>query len=248
MSVTHGTHRGSISQSGIKYASSWTDFLGRISTFSEIKQSNQALVKENSRLRSRNHSLSQALKYSTVQHSLDGLNSDSWYSLPGEVIRSTTHLKDNLIVVDKGLNDGIKENTGVLFNGRLAGKVVEVTENESLVFPVINRNTEWSVRIGDRGSVGRMVWSGKNISEATVIDIAKSALVLPGDTIQTTGFGGVFPTDIEVGIVKEVHVTEADEFQTLTIELGADYSSIRYVELIQNGGFSVADSLMTNQN
>lgn len=248
MSVTHGTHRSSISQSGIKYASSWTDFFGRISTFSEIKQSNQSLVQENSRLRSRNHSLSQALKYSTVQNSLDGLNTDSWFALPAEVIRSTTHLKDNLFVVDKGANDGIEIGTGILFNGQLAGKVIETTSNESLVFPVINRNTEWSVRINADGSVGRMIWDGKKISEATVIDISKSALVLPGDTIQTTGFGGVFPADIEVGVVKEVHVTEADEFQTLTIELGADYSSIRYVELIQNGGFSVADSLMSSEN
>ena len=60
-----------------------------------------------------------------------------------------------------------------------------------------------------------MIWDGKKISEATVIDISKSALVLPGDTIQTTGFGGVFPADIKVGVVKEVHVIEADEFNQL---------------------------------
>lgn len=247
MSATHGTHRGSISQSGIKYASSWTDFLGRISTFSEIRESNKALLRENSRLRTRNHNLAQALKYSEIQYSLDELSSTSWYALPSEVIRSTTHLKDNLIVVDKGIKDGVKDGSGMLFNGKLAGKVIEATESESLVFPIINRKTEWSVRIGSSGPVGRMIWSGENISEASVIDIPKSALVLPGDLIQTTGFGGVFPADIEVGVVKEVHVTEADEFQTLTIDLGADYSSIRYVELIRNGGFSLADSLISNQ-
>ena len=247
VSATHGTHRGSISQSCIKYASSWTDFLGRISTFIEIKESNKALVRENSRLRTRNHNLAQALKYSEIQYSLDELSSPSWYALPSEVIRSTTYLKDNLIVVDKGLKDGVKDGSGMLFNGKLAGKVIEATESASLVFPIINRKTEWSVRIGSSGSVGRMIWSGKNISEASVIDIPKSALVLPGDLIQTTGFGGVFPADIEVGVVKEVHVTEADEFQTLTIDLGADYSSIRYVELIRHGGFSLADSLISNK-
>lgn len=244
MSVTHGAHRGSISQTGIRYASSWTDFLGRISTFSEITESNKALVKENARLRSKNHSLSKELKYSSIQNTLDGLGSSSWYALPAEVIRSTTQFKDNLIVVDKGGAEGVKVGTGVLFNGKLAGKVIETTEHESLVFPVINRNTEWSVRIGEQGSVGRMVWSGERLNEATVIDIAKSALVLPGDIIYTTGFQGVFPADIVVGVVSEIHVTEADEFQTLTIELGTDYSSIRYVELIQDGGFSKADSLI----
>lgn len=248
MSTTHGTHRGTTSQTGIKYASSWTDFIGRLSTFSEIKESNKALVKENSRLRTRNHTLAEAVKYSVIQNSLDSLNTSSWYSLPAEVIRSTTHFKDNLIVVDKGTTDGVQVGTGMLFNGNLAGKVIETTPTESLVFPVINRNTEWSVRIGDSGSVGRMIWSGENIAEATVIDIAKSALVLPGDLVQTTGFGGIFPADIVVGVVKEAHVTAADEFQTLVIELGTDYSRIRYVELIQNGGFSVADSLMVSQN
>lgn len=246
VSITHGTHRGSISQAGIKYASSWTDYLGRISTFSDITESNKALVKENSRLRTQNHSLSKELKYSSVHNSLDGINANSWQSLPAEVIRSTVHFKNNLLVVDRGVNDGIVNGTGVLFDGNLAGKVVETTENESLVFPIINRNTEWSVRIGKSGSVGRLVWDGESLEKATVIDITKSALVLPGDMIYTTGFQGVFPADITVGEVTEIHVTEADEFQTVTIELGTDYNRIRYVELIHDGGFSKADSLISN--
>jgi cell shape-determining protein MreC len=61
----------------------------------------------------------------------------------------------------------------------------------------------------------------------------------------TTGFQGTFPSGLEVGKVKEVLVTHADKFQSVTVILGADFNHIHYVEFLKNTSSSVVDSLIS---
>ena len=134
----------------------------------------------------------------------------------------------------------------MLDKGHLAGKVIKVTDHEALVFPVTHKHIEWSVRIGNKGAVGRLVWDGVDLTIAHVVDIAKSSLVLPGDEVYTTGFQGVFPSDILVGEVVKVAVTEADDFKTVIVNLGVDYSSIRFVEFLTDKRILTSDSLINS--
>ena len=46
--------------------------------------------------------------------------------------------------------------------------------------------------------------------------------------------------------MKKVAVTEADDFKTVIVELGADYSSIRFVEFLTDKSTSKSDSLMNS--
>jgi cell shape-determining protein MreC len=242
---THAMHNGRVSSIGIECANSWTDMLGTVSSYYSIQESNKDLNSENARLRTENMRLR-----STSNISSDSITTyydvaNNWRSVSGEVIRTSTHFKDNLLVANKGRLDNVFVGSGMLDNGSLAGKVVEVTDNECLVFPVIHRNVEWSVRIGEEGAVGRMVWDARDVKIAKVVDITKSSLVLPGEKVYTTGFQGVFPADVFVGEVIKVAVTAADEFKTVIIELGADYSNIRHVEFLQDLSISYADSLIS---
>ena len=235
-----------MSSVGIKYANSWTDMVGQVHTYRSVQDQNKALNQENSRLRTE---LQRLKKYVPIKHRSSvtkSLDTNIWTSIPAEIVRTSTHMHNNLLVANKGLNDGIIEGSGMLDNGHLAGKVIEVTDRESLVFPIIHDNIEWSVRIGDEGSVGRLVWDGENLKTAKVVDIAKSSLVLPGDEVFTTGFQGVFPADILVGEVNKVAVTEADDFKTVIVKLGVDYSSIRFVEFLTDKRISKSDSLINS--
>jgi cell shape-determining protein MreC len=89
-----------------------------------------------------------------------------------------------------------------------------------------------------------LVWEGEGLKTAKVVDIAKSSLILPGDEVYTTGFQGVFPSDVLVGEIKKISVTEADDFKTVIVKLGVDYSSIRFVEFLTDKRISKSDSLI----
>ena len=241
---THSLHNNRMSSIGIKCSNSWLDAVGQVNTFKSIKEQNKFLNQENARLRTELHRLKKhvPLRYRSQRASL--LDTAIWVVKPAEIIRTSTHLSSNLLVANKGELDGVFKGSGMLDNGCLAGKVVEVTDHECLVFPVINRNIEWSVRVGEEGTVGRLVWDGDNLKTAKVVDISKSSLILPGDEIYTTGFQGVFPADILVGEIKKVSFTEADDFKTVEVKLGADYNSIRFVEFLTDKRISKSDSLI----
>ena len=241
---THSIHSSRMSSVGIKYANSWTDMLGQIHTYRSVQDQNKALNDENARLRTELHRLKKHVPIRHRSSITSSLDTNIWHSTPAEIVRTSTHMSNNLLVANRGYNDGVIKGSGMLENGHLAGKVVEVTEHESLVFPIIHRNIEWSVRIGDEGSVGRLVWDGADLKTAKVVDIAKSSLVLPGDEVFTTGFQGLFPADILVGKVNKVAVTEADDFKTVIVKLGVDYNSIRFVEFLTDKRITRSDSLI----
>ena len=182
---THSLHNSRMSSVGIKCANSWLDAVGQINTFNAVKEQNEFLNQENSRLRTE---LNRLKKHVPIQHRSQRaslLDTAIWISTPAEIIRTSTHSSNNLLVANRGELDGVFKGSGMLDNGHLAGKVVEVTDHECLVFPVIHRNVEWSVRIGEEGAVGRLVWEGGDLKTAKVVDISKSSLVLPGDEVYT---------------------------------------------------------------
>ena len=243
---THSIHNSRMSAIVIKYSDTWIETLGQINTFNSVKEQNQSLNIENSRLRTE---LLRVKKYVPNHHKTQKaklFDTSIWVSTPAEIIRMSTHFSNNLLIANKGKIDGVVKGSGMLDNGHLAGKVIEVTNNECLVFPIIHRNIEWSVRIGKEGAIGRLVWDGEDINTAEVIDISKSALILPGDEVFTTGFQGVFPPDILVGEIKKVTVTEADDFKTVIVKLGVDYSSIRFVEFLTDKRITKSDSLLNS--
>ena len=101
--------------------------------------------------------------------------------------------------------------------------MVDTTAQESLVLTLSHPEAQWSVRLGQDGQAGRLVARDGDVRRANVLDIPWAQLVLPGDTVTTTGFDGVFPADVPVGTVEDVLGNEADEFQTVVVQLGANY-------------------------
>ena len=239
-------HSSRISSVGIKCSNSWLDFVGQISTFNKVKEQNKSLNEENSRLRTELHRLKKHAPIQRPSSQSELLDTSIWVSTPAEITRTSVHMSNNLLIANKGELDGVFKGSGMLDNGNLAGKVIEVTDHECLVFPIIHRNIEWSVRIGEDGAVGRLVWGGEGLKTAKVVDITKSSLVLPGDKVYTTGFQGVFPADIMVGKIKKVSVNQADDFKTVIVELGVDYNSIRFVEFLTDKRMSRSDSLINS--
>jgi len=208
----------------------------------DLKTTNVSLLMENARLRTANINLQKPNVLDTEHASL---NQEIWESIPAEIIRYSSDFKNNILVANRGRLSGVIPGMGMLDNGKIAGLVTEVTEHESLVLPIIHLHTEWSVRLGNEGAIGRMVWSGQGTQYATLKDIPLTELILPGDPVVTTGFQGTFPSGLEVGKVEEVLITQADKFQSVTVKLGADYKRIHYVEFLMNSSSGIVDSLIT---
>jgi|TARA_B110000116_G_C16777831_1_gene556692 rod shape-determining protein MreC len=243
---SHAMHKNRMASMGLEISDSWVYALGRLESFNTLDSTNSALNDELSKLRSENIILLENAGIDCIEDFEYESPHDGWYTIPAEVIYSTTHKKNNLIVANKGLVDGINIGAGMLDKGFLAGRVVEITNDKALVFPITHKKPSWSVRINSDGTEGVMTWDGDDLTQGTVRDVFKAALILPGNSVITTGFQGVFPPGIEIGTVLKVESNDDDNFQTVYIELGADFYSIRYVEFIQNRDNLSIDSLINS--
>lgn len=115
--------------------------------------------------------------------------------------------------LNKGSDDGISENMTVVASGGLAGKIVEVSENTSILLAVTDSRCgvpALSEESRDRGIVKGVASSGTTAGYCSMTQLSANSIIKPGDSIITSGEGEVFPKGITVGKVTEVSTGNDD--------------------------------------
>lgn len=230
MNTTYGHQRTAMARWSLRATGSWLSALGDVQNWAQLSESHRLIMLENARLRSE-------------LESLKDRGAEPWKVRHARVLRSPGWGQSPWMVLDQGGRDGSFPGAGVLSLGFAAGKVVDTTAHESLVLTLTHPDAQWSVRMGRKGQAGRLIAAPGDVRRATVIDIPWSQLVLPGDTVMTTGFDGVFPADVPVGLVEDVRGNEADEFQQVIVTLGANYPASRQAMWLDHKRAARIDSL-----
>ncbi|MEO0102815.1 MAG: rod shape-determining protein MreC [candidate division WOR-3 bacterium] len=123
------------------------------------------------------------------------------------------------LIIDKGRRDGVIEDQTALVAEGLVGKVLKVGESFSLIetfySPYLNI-AGVNQRTNEVGVV-RLKRRGLKESFLALDYFSPNADILVGDTILTSGQGGIFPKGIKIGYVKNVFPTR-DIFLDIIIE------------------------------
>lgn len=140
----------------------------------------------------------------------------------------------NYITIDKGSNDGVRPEMGVVDQNGIIGVVNVVGPHYSRIISLLNPKFRLSCKIKGSDVFGSLVWDGKNPEEAILEELPKHTVYQKGDTIITSGYSAVFPEGLPVGIVLSNDKNADDNFFTLRIKLLADFSQLSAVRLIDN--------------
>ena len=150
------------------------------------------------------------------------------------VINNSIHRSHNFITVDKGSNDGIESEMGVVDQNGVVGIVNIVGKNTARIISILNPDLRLSCKLKGSNNFGSLVWDGKRFDEAILEELPRHAEANIGDTIITSGYSAVFPEGIPVGIVLG-HANENDDnFFALRIKLLTDFSKLGTVRVIEN--------------
>ncbi|MDY7106467.1 MAG: rod shape-determining protein MreC [Actinomycetota bacterium] len=147
---------------------------------------------------------------------------------------------ENTVRLDKGRSSGIRPNMAVLTDAGLVGRVVEVSEDRSVVELADTRGFGVGVRVV--GTVGQsFVVRGRAPDEP----LAVQGEVLPnrvedGDRLVTSGLDlSLFPPDIPVGVVQGVEEAVAESggdddepVDGVEVELFADLDRLSFVTVL----------------
>lgn len=107
------------------------------------------------------------------------------------------------LIINKGSEDGIPQGAPVLCHKGLVGRVMEVRAHHSIVLLVTDRHSAVGVSLTKHESVyGILKGTGSRFCE--LVHLSRHAVPKKGETLVTSGLGGVFPKGIPVGEVVSV--------------------------------------------
>ncbi len=141
----------------------------------------------------------------------------------------------NVFKIDKGSNHGIKKDDVVVTNNGLVGHVMEVGSTWAKVISIIDTDS----------SVGAIVSRTQDIAiidgEMNLADEGKCKLnyvtndtsLVVGDTVETSGLGGIYPKGILIGTVSEIKSDALGYSQYAIIDTAVDFERIREVMVIR---------------
>jgi len=188
-----------------------------------------SLTAENIELRQQLSSIKEELNIEYTINDYSYLNST--------VITRNTATWYNTITIDKGSYNGIEVGMAVVNSKGLIGKIISTTTftSEVKLLTTTDTNSKISVSIvHDNKKIYGLIKnynSKKNYLE--VEGISNTEKISSSDYVYTSGLGGVFPSGILIGKVKEITTDEYDLSKIIQVEPIVDFNNINYVAILK---------------
>ena len=143
----------------------------------------------------------------------------------------------NNITINKGSSDGIVNDMIVINSKGLVGRVYSTSKHNAVVrlITTSDTNNKISVSVSHGGKyiyglINRYNYS-KNVLE--VEGISNTEEVSVGDKVYTSGLGGLFPSGILIGDVKDITTDEYDLSKIIQVTPSADFNNLNYVSILK---------------
>lgn len=204
----------------------------QISSLEELEAQNEILQSEN-------EELSALLD---LQPSLVGKN-----VIASSVISRSPDTWLDSITIDVGSNSGIEKNMSVMTESGLVGHVTEVSATSSKVQLLITENNQMtnvavSIQTDDGIVSGILSDYDEKTQELILKQVPNDAQISEGNTVTTSGLGGVSPEGLIIG---EVTSAKSDNFglsQSVKVKPAADFKDIRTVLVVMTLNENSSDS------
>lgn len=222
-------------QNGLTYVKNKVS--GNSSFFTDISN----LKTENKELQEKNSKLEQSLREleniktenETLKEYLGLTEKYSGYkTIPGDVINKDISNYSKTITLNIGSKDGVKVDMTVISEEGLVGHVISVTESTAKVQTISDPGSSVSAMMST--TKDSIVCKGtlENKSMLKAMYIPTEASVIQGDTIQTSGLGGIYPKGIKIGTIKKVVDTENLTDRYALVETAVDFNKLNSVLVI----------------
>jgi rod shape-determining protein MreC len=151
-----------------------------------------------------------------------------------KVVNNSVSYLSNYVTIDKGREDGVSADMGVVSEGGVVGIVSTVADHYSVVIPLLNPKFRLSCKVLGSSYFGSMSWDGRSTRYAQLEELPRHVEFKEGDTIVTSGFSAIFPEGILVGNVSSFERQRNDNFYSLTVKLATDFHRLSSVMIIKN--------------
>lgn len=201
------------------------------------------LKSENETLKQKNSELEQQLReFEIIKNENDQLKQElnlaekygEFTTVPGMVISRDISNYSKTIVINIGSDNGVKEKMNVIAEEGLVGYVVSTTPTTAKVQTIVDSASNTSCLASSTRDT--MICKGtiENKSILSASNIATDARIIQGDSVETSGLGGIYIKGIHVGKIKKVNEGANKTDSYATIETAVDFEKLETVLVITN--------------
>jgi len=153
----------------------------------------------------------------------------------GRVINNSYADQRNYITINKGKNDSIAQDMGVITDKGILGIVENISNNFSTVQSILSEKSNINAKIKNSNHFGSLVWENtKDYNVVQLIDIPRLVPLTIGDTIVTGAMSSIFPENIPIGTIKSFDLDNSKSFYFIDVELFNDMTNIGNIYIIKN--------------
>ena len=161
-----------------------------------------------------------------------------------DVIGQDTNPVLESIIIDKGVDDGVRVGMPVESSRGLVGQIYNVTNNAAQVVLLTETASAIPVRLGTTRATGILRGAGRGaLPTIDWIDLQYEVQV--GELVMTSGLDGKFPQNLVIGRIVDVERNEAELFQRAVVQPAVDFRTLELVFVVTE--FSTTDPEIFNQ-
>lgn len=201
----------------------------------------ETLKEENKRLKEENSKLEQGQReYEVIKTENETLKSylgltekyTNYKTVPAYIINKDISNYSKTLVINVGKKDGIEENMPVIADDGLVGYIISVTSNTAKVQTIIDSSSNTSSLTSSTRDaiVCKGTIESNNILNGTYI--STNANIIEGDSVETSGMGGIYPKGIHIGKIKDVKNGKNKTDISVTVEISVDFDKLENVLVI----------------
>lgn len=227
------------------------EFTGRINTQYNKVEDYFSLKEENKRVHRLNDSLLNLLRQNFSRHDTSGmLVQDSlpfdtlghyrrYWARPATVVYNTVSSQKNFIQLNRGSNQGIRDNMAVVSSdGAVVGIVVNTSSNFAQVMSLLHVQNSVSASLKRSGDFGTAEWDGKDPRYLLLRKIPKTVELKKGDTVLTSPVSFNYPPGYMVGTVHAIKLDNTTGMYELQVKTAANFYNLQQVHVLENRDYA----------
>ncbi len=209
-----------------------------VTAYFNLKGINEDLQRRNTDLELEVLNLKRTIDFYREKEYADSVPVDSslqrYSFITAQVINNTITKSHNYITLNKGTEDGLRPEMGVVDQNGVVGIVNVVGPHSARVISLLNPFLRLSCKVKGHNHVGSLVWQGNDYTYAILEELPRHAEFQNGDTIVTSGYSTVFPEGVPVGVVEEGMKEHDENFYALKVRLFTDFATLSTVRVIRD--------------
>lgn len=205
--------------------------IGALGQVKNLAAENVKLERENAILRQRLAADAETRRDNELLRNQLGLDvAGGNRQVAAEIVSAQPDSYRQFVTINKGTKAGIATGMAVMSDGVLIGTIAEVQASSARIMLVTDPEFKLTAKDQDTGATG--IVSGQLGSGLQLDKIGQTDTVKPGDTVTSSGLGGLVPAGLYIGQIESVDTRANAVFQSAQVATTMRVSRLRFAYVV----------------